>query len=61
MQEIKKMLFIAVMAVIAAAAVAPAHAQGEKRMSVNVPFDFVLGKTTLRNGQYKVESCLLES
>ena len=56
MQEVKKVLFIAVMAVIAAAAVAPAHAQEEKRMSVNVPFDFVLGKSTLRNGQYKVEA-----
>ncbi len=49
------MLFIAVMAVIAASAVAPAHAQVEKRMSVSVPFDFALGKATLRNGQYKVE------
>jgi hypothetical protein len=55
MQEVKKMLFIAVMAVIAASAVAPAHAQVEKRMSVSVPFDFALGKATLRNGQYKVE------
>jgi hypothetical protein len=55
MQGVKKLLFVAVMAVIAASAVAPAHAQDEKRMSVNVPFDFVLGKSALRNGQYKVE------
>ncbi|MGH9494829.1 MAG: hypothetical protein ACRD3B_07525 [Candidatus Sulfotelmatobacter sp.] len=45
---------MAVLAVIAMAGVAPAHAQ-EGRMSVNVPFDFVLGKTTLRSGQYHVE------
>ncbi|HEY1678005.1 MAG TPA: hypothetical protein VGG04_09885 [Candidatus Sulfotelmatobacter sp.] len=51
----KKFLFGAVMAVIAAAAVSPAHAQVEKRMSVNVPFEFVLNKSTLRSGQYKVE------
>ena len=55
MQRVKKFVFSAVMAVIAAAAVMPAHAQDNNRMSVNVPFDFVVGKSTLRGGQYNVE------
>lgn len=55
MQGIKKLLFIAVMAVMATAAVAPAHAQEDMRISVNVPFDFVLAKSTLRSGSYRVE------
>jgi hypothetical protein len=54
MQGIKKVVFMAVLAVVTMAAVAPAHAQ-DGRMSVNVPFDFVLGKSTLRSGQYHVE------
>lgn len=54
MRGIKKLFLSSVMVVIAAAAVVPAHAQ-EDRLSVNVPFDFELGKSTLRNGQYHVE------
>ena len=55
MQGAKKFLLGVVVAISAAAAVAPAHAQDNNRMSVNVPFEFVLNKSTLRSGQYKVE------
>lgn len=55
MQGTKKVLLGAVMAVVAAAVVSPVHAQEEKRMSVNVPFEFVLNQSTLRSGQYRVE------
>lgn len=51
MQSLKKMF--ALVAVFGAAlAVAPAHAQSG--MSVDVPFDFALGKTTLQSGHYRV-------
>ena len=46
-------MMFAMLAVLGAAlAVAPAHAQNG--LSVNVPFNFVVGKTTLRSGRYKV-------
>lgn len=55
MQGVRKFLMMAVLGLAATAAVMPAHAQDDKRISVNVPFDFTLGKTTLRSGQYRVE------
>ncbi len=33
----------------------PAHAQTGTRVSVNIPFNFVIGNATLKAGRYKVE------
>lgn len=56
MQNLKKFVLFVLMAVfVAALAIAPAHAQSG-RLSVNVPFDFVLGKATLKAGTYRIET-----
>ncbi len=55
MQSLKKsVLFLLMAVVVASVAVAPAHAQSA-RVSANVPFDFVLGKTTMKAGSYRIE------
>jgi hypothetical protein len=64
MQRVKKFLSLAVMAVLGAMVVnAPAHADSADHIVVNVPFDFVVGKNTLKAGDYKIkklESGVLE-
>ena len=64
MQRVKKFLSFAVMAVLGAMVVnAPAHADSADHIVVNVPFDFVVGNSTLKAGDYKikkVESGVLE-
>jgi hypothetical protein len=53
MQSSKKFVMFVLVTVLAAAlAIVPARAQS--RLSANVPFDFVLGKTTLQSGQYRI-------
>jgi hypothetical protein len=54
MRSLKKSVMLVVGAVFGAAlAVGTAHAQNH--MAVNVPFNFVLGKTTLQSGHYQIE------
>jgi hypothetical protein len=55
MQNLRKYVLFAFMAVfVASLAIAPAHAQG--RLAANVPFDFVLGQTTMKADTYRIES-----
>jgi len=55
MQNLRKYVLFAFMAVfVASLAIAPAHAQG--RLEANVPFDFVLGQTTLKADTYRIET-----
>ena len=55
MQNLRKYVLFAFMAVfVASLAVAPAHAQS--RLEANVPFDFVLGQTTMRADSYRIAS-----
>jgi hypothetical protein len=54
MRSLKKSVMLAVAAVFGAAlAVGTAHAQDH--IGVDVPFSFVLGKTTLQAGHYRIE------
>lgn len=56
MQSLKKFALFVLAAVFSAAlAIGPAQAQ-DARISVNIPFDFVLGKATLKAGTYRVET-----
>ncbi|HKV80715.1 MAG TPA: hypothetical protein VJP02_21380 [Candidatus Sulfotelmatobacter sp.] len=55
MQNLRKYVLFAFMAVfVASLAITPAHAQG--RLAANVPFDFVLGQTTMKANSYTIES-----
>jgi hypothetical protein len=55
MQNLRKYVLFAFMAAfVASLAVAPAHAQS--RLEANVPFDFVLGKTTMKADSYRIAS-----
>lgn len=55
MQNLRKYVLFAFMAVfVVSLAVAPVHAQG--RLAANVPFDFALGKTTMKADTYRIES-----
>jgi hypothetical protein len=55
MQNLRKYVLFAFMAVfVASLAIAPAHAQS--RLKANVPFDFVLGQTTMRADTYRIVS-----
>jgi hypothetical protein len=49
-------LFLLVAAIGANLASGRAHAEDESRVAVNVPFDFVVGRTVLKAGSYKVEA-----
>ena len=56
MKSMKKVaLFLLVAAIGANLAIGRAHAEDDTRAAVNVPFDFVVGKTVLKAGSYKVE------
>ena len=53
MQNLKKSVLFVLMAVfVASLAIVPAHAQG---IEATVPFDFVLGKTTLKADNYRIQ------
>ena len=57
MKGLMKSSLFAVLLIVLGTAIssAPAHAQTGSRVSVNIPFDFVVGNATLKAGQYKVE------
>jgi len=53
MQNLKKSVLLVLMTVfVASLAIVPAHAQG---IEATVPFDFVLGKTTLKADNYRIQ------
>jgi hypothetical protein len=53
MQNLKQYVLLVLMTVfVASLAIVPAHAQG---LSANVPFDFVLGKTTMKADTYRIQ------
>ena len=55
MNNLKKHVLFLLMAVLGTTlAIAPVHAQ-TARASANIPFDFVVGKTTLQAGSYRIE------
>jgi hypothetical protein len=55
MKNLKKVVLLMLVAMFGAAlAIAPAQAQAT-RVSVNVPFDFVVGKATMKAGTYRIE------
>jgi hypothetical protein len=57
MKSQKKVGLLVVMAVLGAmVAIGPAHAQSESRVSVNIPFDFVVGNSALKAGVYRIET-----
>lgn len=51
----KSSLFAVLMIVLGTAISTPAHAQTGSHVSVNIPFDFVVGNAPLKAGIYKVE------
>jgi hypothetical protein len=56
MQSLMKPMFFVLIAVLGAVvAIAPAHAESDSRVLVNIPFDFSVGNTPLKAGNYKVE------
>ena len=50
----KPMLFVLMTVLSASLAIVPAHAQSGSRVRVNVPFDFSVGNTPLKAGNYTV-------
>jgi hypothetical protein len=53
MQNLRKYVLFAFMAAfVASLAIAPAHAQS--RLEANVPFDFVLGQSTMKADNYRI-------
>jgi hypothetical protein len=55
MKKLNKVALLVLAAIFGAAlAIAPAQAQAT-RVSVDIPFDFVVGKATMRAGTYRVE------
>jgi hypothetical protein len=56
MESVKKFLSLAVMAILGAMVVnAPARADSSDHVVVNVPFDFVVGNSTMKAGDYKIK------
>lgn len=56
MKSMKKVgLLVLIAAIGANLAIVRAHAESEARVAVNVPFDFVVGKSVLKAGSYEVE------
>jgi len=49
----KSVLFLLAAVVVAALAIAPAHAQGA-HASFTIPFDFVIGQTKMQAGTYRI-------
>jgi hypothetical protein len=58
MQSLMKLTFVALIAVFGAALVTPARAQNSNRVVVDIPFDFSVGNTLLKAGNYKIEELL---
>jgi hypothetical protein len=52
---LKPMLFALMTIAAVALTIVPAHAQSGGRALANIPFDFSVGKTTLKAGSYMVE------
>ena len=52
---LKPILFALITVLGVALTIVPAHAQSGSRASANIPFDFSIGKATLRAGSYTVE------
>ena len=56
MQYLLKSMSLAVLTVLAVAlTIVPAHAQSSSRVLANIPFEFSVGNTTLKAGNYRVE------
>ena len=56
MQYLMKAMIFAVMSLLGVTlTIVPAHAQSGSRALANIPFDFLVGNTTLRAGSYTVE------
>ena len=56
MQNLMKLALLAVITLSSVAiAVVPAHAQSTDQIVVDVPFDFVVGKSTMKAGVYDVK------
>ena len=51
---IKPAFFVLMTVLVASLAIVPAHAQTGSRVRVNVPFDFSVGNTPLKAGNYTV-------
>jgi hypothetical protein len=49
------MLFAVITVLGVALAIMPAHAQSGRRVLADIPFDFLIGNTTLKAGSYTVE------
>jgi hypothetical protein len=52
---LKPMLFAVITVLGVALAIMPAHAQSGRRVLADIPFDFLIGNTTLKAGSYTVE------
>ena len=52
---VKPMLFASITVFEIALTIVPAHAQSSSRASANIPFDFSIGRATLKAGSYTVE------
>jgi len=55
MQSLMKLTFVALIAVFGSVLVTPARAQNSNRVVVDIPFDFSVGNTLLKAGNYKIE------
>jgi hypothetical protein len=55
MQSLMKFTFVTLTVLFGTALVTSAHAQSSNRIVVDIPFDFSVGNTLLRAGNYKVE------
>ena len=56
MQSLSKFVLFGLMAVLGATlAIVPAQAESDSRVSVDIPFDFSVGNTTLKAGSYRVQ------
>ena len=56
MQYLLKSMLLAVITVLGMAlTIVPAHAQSDSRVVANIPFEFSVGNTTLKAGNYRVK------
>lgn len=52
---LKPMLLVVITTLGAALTIVPAHAQSGSRVLANIPFEFSVGNTTLKAGNYTIE------
>jgi hypothetical protein len=52
---IKPTFFLLITVVGAVLAIAPAYAESDSRILVNIPFDFSVGNTPLKAGSYRIQ------